>query len=249
MSDPFNCPIDIPDRLGGRQLRTRDHDHRKAALACRLDLGIGRITAAVLGYDNFDAVHVEEASFRREVEGSPVHDEARIRRRNVRGHRVDTAYHIGMLPHCAEWGEFLPANRKQYRSSRPVERESGFGDVRYPDPAIARAPQPRWAFEPDDPAAGEPGCRGRVCGDARGKGVGRVDDKRYLCLAYEGGKAVRPAEASGPDATGLRGGLRRATGEGKRDVGAAAPRETFGEPPCFAGSAENEQVRDGHHVF
>ena len=180
-------------------LGSRDHHDRQAEAARRLDLGVGRGAARVLGDEDVDALAREEPLFRVGIEGTALMEEADARRKRHVARRIDGAREIVVLGRGGE-GRKLEASGGQEHAPRRVAE----GGRRVLRPSRRRS-SGRRARAPKRGRRSEPS--GMPSSARRGDGVGRDVNRKRMCrvdygldllLSEPGREAVRAAEAADP---------------------------------------------------
>ena len=241
--DPIQHGVEVEERFGLRRLRPFDQNDLKPELARRLDLGVGRLAAAVLGDQNFDRFRPHQLDLIGEREGPAGEDQLVIRKRVDLGRRVDRAHEIAMLRGAPEGGEPEAPLGEKDDAARGAQRLDGFVDRGDLGPSVAGQRLPRQAGKNGQRAAcGAAGYK-RVRGHAGREGMGRVDN-RLDPLGFEvGGEALGATEAADPlrDRRGRR--TRRGAGQRERRGDAGLFREPACERACFRRAAENKEAK------
>ena len=149
MIEPGKSFIDRRDGLYLRQRGAPQQDHGKVKRACRGDLAVSCLPAAVLGHHHIDAVAREQRSVVGLGEGPARRDVYRMRHGERRGHRIDAAHKIAVLRRSLERLKLLAAERKEHAVRRLAEGGDSIGNAVHLDPIVAgdlfpgRAAQPR----------------------------------------------------------------------------------------------------------
>ncbi len=238
-------PQSILDIFGERRIRrgrALDHDDLDAKNAGRLDLGIGCASPAVLGDDRFYTVRLQKRDFvfgRERPAGKDV-----VGRRNGerRLYRIDASDEIMVLGRGIGMEGFLSSDRQEDTARGVAERGDRLFDRGDAGPAVAVDRLPARTLEPEQ-RHGAILCRyPGVCGNAAGKGMGRIHEKVDFLTRKPGCKTARAAEASRSDRHGLRRRLDRAPGQGERDIEIGARGQAACEIAGLGRSAQYEDV-------
>ena len=148
-----------------------------------------------------------------------------------------------MLGRGLERREFLPAEREKDFSWRGAERGDGFGSAIDQCPAVAGLLLPGGAAQCDGGHAGKARGFGRVGGNLRGIGMGRVDQEIDDAFGEVVGKAFRAAKPAGADRHTLSNRIFGTASERQRDVVAGG--ELTGKLAGFGGAAKDEDLFHG----
>jgi hypothetical protein len=241
--DPAHGGVEIIEWFGlgrGWALHNDDFDSKRAR---RLDLGVSRVTAAVLGHQRFDSLAFHKRKFISERERTARKDQlAAGEGANLCG-PVDRAHDVAMVRRSREGGELQATLSQEYCLWPNSESRDGVLHGHDLDPAVARLACPRRPAEDDERRIGRSaGCR-RVWGDARSERMGGVDngvdvlagEKRLQALG-----AAKAADAS-RDWRRSRFGCRPRKRQDCRNIG------LIGKPARkragFRRAAENEQAK------
>lgn len=241
--DPAHDGVEIMERLGFNRGRPVHDDDFNAERARRLDLGIGRASAAVLRDQRLDSLVAHKRDFVTERERPALKDQLAVRQGvDLRG-PIDRPHDITMLGRSREGCELQPAVREEDRSRAGSESVDCIIHGRDLDPAIVGLSGPGWAAQNDERRIGRSASCNRVCGHARSERMGCVDNGAYALADKKCGQAIGAAEAA--DALGnwhlSRIGCRPRQRQDWRNIGRA------GKPPSdgagFQRAAENEQTK------
>ena len=205
-SDPGHDSVEILKRLGfgrGRPAHNDDFDPKRTR---RLDLGVSRAAAAVLGHQRLDPLVAHKGGFVGERKRSALKDQLAIRQGvDLRG-PVDRPNNVPMLRGSREGGELQPALGEKDCSCGIPENLDGLLDCRDLDPAIAGLACPGWASEGEKRCVRCSTSCERVRGHLRGERMGGVDDRgnaltdekrRQTFDAAETSEALRNRRLSG----------------------------------------------------
>ena len=220
---------------GQRRVETADASRRPAAFgrrtmttwtpsrARRLDLGVGRGAAAVLGDERLDPLVAHQLKFVGERERAAREDRACSRgRASISGRPVDRAHDIAVLRRAREGGELQPPLGQKHAFAASARAPSTAASMsRDFDPAVAVAARPGRAGEDDERHAGRRGRRRSALADMRAANGWVASTTASMPFGLEiGCKPLRAAEAADPlrDRRGrrIRGRARRATGSARR---------------------------------
>ena len=241
--DPGQDRVEIVERFDfGRRRRTHDYD-LDLERARRLDLGVGRIAAAVLGHQRLNTLAFHESKFMSERERTARKDQlASGQGVDLRG-PVDRPHDVAMLRGSREGGELLPALREEDCSRRGPESVDGLLDCRDLEPAVASLARPRRSAEDDEWGTGRAAGGDRVGGHARSERMGRVDNGVDALTGKKRRQAFGAAKAADASRDWRRSRFGRRPGKRQdcRNMGLIGdpPRERAG----LRRPAENEQTK------
>ena len=243
IGDPGQDCIEVVKRFGFGSRGPAHDNHLDFKRARRLDLGVSRVTAAVLCHQSFDVLASHEREFVSERKRTARQDQlAAGQGVDLRG-PVDRPHDEAMLRGSREGGELEPALREEDCSRGGPKSLDGLLDCRDLDPAITRLARPRRPAEDDKRRAGCATGVDRVGRDARGERMGGVDNGVDV-LAGEKRRqafgAAKTADAS-RDRRRSRFGRRPRERQDRRNIGLIRdlPRERAG----LRRAAENEQTK------
>ena len=234
--------VDVVQRLRFRRLRPPHDHHLDPEQARRLDLGIGRASAAVLGDEDLDLLVPHQREFVLERERPAREDQPAIGERARLGRRIDRPNDVAVLRRAGEGGELEPPLGQEHGLRRGAERVDRLLHRRDLVPAVAFLSGPWRAGEDDERRRGRAAGGKSVGRHARGEGMGRVDDDVDALGAKIGREALGTPEA----ADALRDRRRRRIGgrAGERQDGfeIRLAREAARQRARFRRSAEDEQA-------
>ena len=219
--DPGQDRVKIMQRFGFRRGRPAQHDDFDSERARRLDLGVGRAPAAVLGHQRLDPLVAHERRFVSEREGPPLKDQLAVGQGVDLRRPIDRPHDVAMLRGSRESGELQPALGEKHCSWGFPESVDGLFNRRDLDPAIAGVACPGRTGEDDERRIIRPaGCKG-VGGHAPSEWMGRVDDGVDALTHKKRGQALSAAEPA--DTLGnwrlRRMGRRPCQRQDRRDIG------------------------------
>ena len=221
--DPGQRRGQVGRGFGVRSGRATHDDDGHAEAARRLDLGVSRRAAAVLGDEKLDALFAHQPLLVGERERAARQDQLRPGQGVDLGGAIDRANDVAMLRGASEGGELQAPLRQQDRAPFRSERIDRRLDRIDFDPVVARLAPPRRTREDEQRhARRRAGLRG-IVGNLLGERMRRVDDRVDRVAGEIVAQALDAAEAA--DAARDRRRLRvfRAAGEreDRRDVFAA----------------------------
>ena len=224
----------------------RHHHHLDAEQAGRLDLRIGRGSAAVLGNDDVDAMLPQQSAFVFQRERTTIEDVFDLRERERRLDPIDAADEIKMLRRHFRVVRALPARRQEDTARGGAERFDGCRNA--PDllPAVARLTAPFGAAQSDGSNARGLGRKGGVGGNALGEGMRGVDQQVIFAGFQKIGQRRSTAETTDANWNRLRGRFFRATSQRQKNIAIVARRKRYGEQPRLARPTENQDAGCSH---
>ena len=241
--EPGHDAVEIMQRLGfGRGGLAQDDDF-DVECARRLDLGVGRAPAAILGHQRFDLLALHEREFIGERERTARKDQLAVGEGVDLRRPVDCPHDVAMLWGSRESAELQPALGEEDCSPLSPESVDGVVHCCDFDPAVVWLVCPGRTGEDDERRTRRQARGHRVGGHARGEGMGRVDDGVDALAGEKRRQAFGAAKAA--DALGnwrLSGvGRRPRQRQDRRNIGLVRdpPRERAG----LRRSAENEQTK------
>ena len=240
--EPGHDAVEIMQRLGfGRGGLAQDDDF-DVECARRLDLGVGRAPAAILGHQRFDLLALHEREFIGERERTARKDQLAVGEGVDLRRPVDCPHDVAMLRGSRESAELQPALGEEDCSPLSPESVDGVVHCCDFDPAVVGLVCPGRTGVDDERRTGRPaGCDG-VGGHARGEGMGRVDDGVDALAGEKRRQAFGAAKAADASGDGRWSGIGRRSRQRQdgRNI------RLIGDPPheraCFRRAAENEQA-------
>lgn len=236
-----------PDDMAGGLVRPFDHDHRQGKSSRRLDLGVGRQAAGILGNEDLDLFIRQQAFLGGAVEWSASPQEPQIGWQALWIGRLDHTGEIVVLRRGGKGMQLLAAEAEKDAARCRSERQSG-SRRRWNDlPAIASLRIPWRTHEGGEwhagAGAGEDGVRRHLIGI----GMRRVDDRIDGVLAEEVDEAIDTAEAADSRRDRLRFGRGRPAGERERRFEARVAGKFLGKGGRFRRAAEDEDAKSLGH--
>jgi hypothetical protein len=241
--DPgHDCVELVEDFSFGRGGSAHDDDF-DLKRARRLDLGVGRAPAAVLGHQSLDPLAFHEREFVSERERTAREDQLAVWEGVDFRWSVERPYDVAMLRRSHERGQLQPALGEESRPPPSAKSRDGVLHGHDLDPAVAGLARPGRPGEDDERRVGRATSRNRVRGHARSERMGRVDDGADALAPKKCYQALDAAEA--PDALGnwrlSRIGCCAGKRQDWRNIGLVS------KPPrkraCLRRAAENEQAK------
>ena len=218
--EPGEGRLDVGAFLCRRQLRARDHYDWDLQLPRRPNLGVCSVTARVLADDNIDTPRPHERQLVIEVKGSSAQDHLRQRWQSFLIRRVDGTDEVAMLGCRPEGRNLGSSNGEEHIARLRSKRSHRSIGVRHLAPIITRRSHPCRTLQPQQRHAQRVGGNYGIRGNARGVGMGRVDDCVDLLTAHPIDESLRATKT--PDARCAPGPQRR--------LGAPCQRVGRGEP-------------------
>ena len=173
--NPGHDRVEIMQRLGFGRGWPADNDDFDFKRARRLDLGVSRVTAAVLGHQRLNTLAFHESKFISERERTARKDKlAAGQGVDIRG-PVYRSHDVAMLRRSREGGELQATLSEENRLPLSPKSRDGVVHGCDLDPAVARLARPRRPAEDDERGTGRAAGGDRVGRDARSERMGRVD--------------------------------------------------------------------------
>lgn len=246
MIDPGERSLERKDRchVGGRA--AGNHQHGNAEQPCRLDLGIGGASTAVLGNDAIDQVQLHEAQFGVKVKRPAFQDADDIRCEQRRIDGIDAAHKIEVLREEISPMRLLPADGQKYAAWYGSERGKGGRHIRYLVPMVAGNPLPGLAAEGKDRSARYRRGGSGVCGYLRGKGVGSIDHEIDGLSLQKRTQTFAAAKPAGANRSILGEGILRPSGQRQQHVDAIAFRQRLRQQPRLRRATQNKDASPAH---
>ena len=173
--NPGHDRVEIMQRLGFGRGWPADNDDFDLERARRLDLGVSRVTAAVLGHQRLNTLAFHESKFISERERTArKYKLAAGQGVDIRG-PVYRSHDVAMLRRSREGGELQATLSEENRLPLSPKSRDGVVHGCDLDPAVARLARPRRPAEDDERGTGRAAGGDRVGRDARSERMGRVD--------------------------------------------------------------------------
>lgn len=147
MIQPHHRFIDRMNRCDTRSGRSSQQNDRQLQRACSRHLAVGRLPAAVLRHQYFDAMALHERTLRSFGERSAIKQVLRMGNRQRRLDTIDTSNQIVVLRRLGKRCDFLPANREQYMTRFASQSSRGRWCVIDVEPTVTGCCRPRGAAE------------------------------------------------------------------------------------------------------
>ena len=243
MSYPGQDLLELVQSFRFRRGRLAHDDNLDLQRPRRLDLGVGRAPATVLGHQRFDPFALHQCEFVGERERAARQDQPAFGQRVDLRRPVDRPHDVAMLRRSREGGELQPPLREEDCSWGRTESVDSVVHGSDFKPAVAGLARPRSAGEYDERSIGRVAGSDGVGRDARSERMGRVDDGVDALACEKRGQAFGAAEAADASRD------RRWSGVGGRSRQRQNCRNIglIGDPPrkraCFRRAAENEQTK------
>ena len=235
------------DDMAGRLVRPGDHDHRQAECPSRLDLGVGRPAAGILGHEDLDLFTCQQTLLGGAVERPARLKESQIGRQTGWIGHLDHTREIAMLGCGGKGVQLLTAEAEKDATRRRSERESRCRHRRDDLPTIARLRAPGRAHERGERHAGAGAGEDSVGGHLIGVGMRRVDDRVDSLLAEKADETIDAAKAADSCRDRLRPGRGRPTGERENRLEARVTGKLPGEGRRLCRTAEDENAKSRGH--
>ncbi len=231
-------------RAGGRIKIDRD-----AELSRRFDLGIGRITAAVLGDEDIDPFPCHQRDLIVEREGAARQHEAIVRQFGRRLRRIDAADEIMMDGGRLESRKLQTPDGEKHAARNLAERARRCRGIIDLAPAIAVTRHPRRSREESKRHAGFRASDFRMRRHLLGKRMRRIDDEsdRFgLQIRGQPGNAAEAADAKGDRRQHW---ILGSPGERESWRDARVARKPLGKQPGLRRAAEDQYAQRTSHLY
>lgn len=227
-------------------LRRRHHDNGKTKSARRCNLGIGRLSAAVLGHEHVDGVVAHQGDFIVDGKDTTRQQEVVFGRQVDGGRRIDGADQVVMGNAVAKIADPQPTNRQEDAPGRLTKRGEGGCIVDDLNPVVTCDRTPGRTREGDQPDTGRFACKNRVLRNPGGEGMRGVDEQVDLLVDEVAGKSFRTAKAANADGNWLWFQFVGPAGVGQYGIDPGTMRQGEGQSARFRGSTEDQ---DTHGQF
>ena len=173
--EPGQDRVEVVEHFGFGSRRPTHDDDLDLERARRLDLGVSRVTAAVLGHQRLNTLAFHESKFISERERTARKDKlAAGQGVDIRG-PVYRSHDVAMLRRSREGGELQATLSEENRLPLSPKSMDGVVHGCDLDPAVARLARPRRPAEDDERGTSRAAGGDRVGRDARSERMGRVD--------------------------------------------------------------------------
>ncbi len=216
MADGAERSVDIGDRVTTGMRGTCDHDHGNAHLPRRLDLAVGRCPAGILANNGLNTIVAQHGDLIGESKGSSGRDVAGMGHRQRRLDGIDATNEIVVLWCRLEGQQFLTAKGQERGAVFLPQSGHGTVDVGHLAPIVSRHPHPRRALQSNQRYLGHVRCLDRVCGYARGVGMGGIDQQIEGVVLNETRQPARATKATAAHRHRLRHGITGAASHGQQ---------------------------------
>ena len=246
MIDSIKRSLERADGRHGGSRAAGDHQHRYAEQPCRLDLGIGSASAAVLGDDAIDQVLLQQPDFPGEIEGAAIEDADDVGRLQRRIDGIDATHQVEMLREPIGMMRLLPADRQEDAARRGAERRKRRRDIRHLMPLVANNWQPGLATESKKRDIGNLGRISGVGRDLPRKGMGGIDHHLDALGFEKVGETRTAAEAADADRRTLGERLLRPPGQRQQNVDAFVLRKLLRQQPSLGRAPQDQDAGLAH---
>jgi len=205
--EPGERGLDVGTFWRRRQRWARDHHDWDLPLPRRTDLGVCRLTSGVLADDNIDTLRPHERQLVIEIKWSSAQDYVGTGRQTILLRRIDGTNEVAMLRRRAEGRDLCSSNCEEHITrlrSKGCHRSVRVWNLA---PVITRRSHPSSTLQPQQRHAQRVGGNYGIRGNARGVGMGRVDDCVDLLTAHPIDESLRATKT--PDTRGAAGQQRR----------------------------------------
>lgn len=185
-------------------LRRRHHDNGKTKGARRCNLGIGRLSAAVLGHENVDGVLPHQGNFIVDGKDTTRQQEVVVGRQVHGWRRIDGADQVMMGDAVAKITDPQPTNRQEDAPGRLTQRGEGGCIVGDLNPVVTCDRTPGRTREGDQWDAGHRARNRGILRNAGGEGMRGIDKQVDLLVDDVAGKSFCTAKAANTDGNWLR---------------------------------------------
>lgn len=226
--------------------RALDHDHLDAKGACRLDLGIGCVPAAVFRDDDVDPVLAQQVQLVLEQERAFVVNVNDVGDGQRRNDGVDAADEIVMGRGSTRVMGLLPSNRQEDATGLGAQRVDCLGDTADGAPAIIGDGSPGRPSERECRYAGRSRSLDGIGRYAGGVGMRRIDkqfDCFFLQMAFE---ALGSAKSTCAHRNRLRRRIGGSTGQRQVDDQVGAWRQGRRQLTRLRRTAQNQDTGLAH---
>jgi len=242
---PGHAGIDVGHRDARRLVRPCDHHDRQAESARRLDLGVCRATAGILGHDDLDPLVAQQALFVGSVERPARLQEPEVGRQHRLLRQLDQPREIVVLWRRGESMQVLAAEAQKHTPRLGAEGRRGGEGVGNDLPAVVGATLPFGTHQGRQRHSGLAAGRDGMGGHLVGVGMRGIDDGLDLVVAQEAGEALDAAKAAAAGRNRLWPRLGRAAGERQDRREPRVARDLAGQCRGLDGAAE-DQDSQGH---
>lgn len=246
MIDKAERVFDSLNRADIVRLLALDHDHRDTERAGRRDLAVGGRATAVLGDDDLDPVLDQQFAFGSLLERAGRENVMRLGDVEARCDGINAADQIAVLWSTFEVEGLLSADGEEDAFRHGAKSVDCVWDRANTRPAITRFLFPDGAAQGKKRNFSAARHDGGVVRDARGEGMGGVDQKIEIFSLQKLGKSVAAAEAAAAGRDRLRHRLCRASGQRKQAVAIGALRQGGGQLPRFGRAAKDQDAVFAH---
>jgi hypothetical protein len=241
--DPGQDRVEVVKCFGFRRGRPTQDDDLDVEGARRLDLGVGRTPATVLGHQRLDALEFHEGEFVGARERTAREDQFAVGEVANLCRPVDRPHDVAMLRRSREVGEPQPALSQKYRLRPNPKSRDGFVHGHDLDPAVVKLACPGRPAEDDERGTGRSAGCTRVGRHARSEWMGGVDNGVDLLSGEKRRQAFGAAKAADASRDWRWCGVGRCARkrQDRRNIG------LIGDPPRkrarLRRAAENEQTK------
>ncbi len=216
MADGAERSVDIGDRVTTGMRGTCDHDDGNAQLPRRLYLAVGRRPTGVLADHRLNAIVAQHGDFIGESKGATGRDIPRMGHDKRRFDGIDAAYEIVVLRCRLEGQQFLTTERQKRGTALLPQSRYGTVDVGHLAPIVSSNPYPSRTLQRNQRNSSY-ACRlDRVCGYARGIGMGGIDQQIEGVVLDEKRQPACATKATAAHRHRLHHGITRATSHGQQ---------------------------------
>lgn len=246
MIDPIERSVHCFDHRQAGGLCALDHNRLDSELPCRLDLSVSRVTAAILGDDDFDSMPLQHIQLVFQAERTPAVDIADMRHGQRRLDGIDAADPIMVLRRRVRLMRLLPPRRQENAQGCCAERGYGLRNAMHRQPVVAFDRQPGGTAQRKGRHSALGSRLRGIGGDARREGMGCVDHQINLFIAKIASKALRSAETAAAHRNGLRGWVGSSARKRQDDVQIGAGSKGCRQSSGLRRTAEDQNAGLAH---
>ena len=222
--------------------RPADQQHRDAEGSRGGNLTVGRFASAVLRYHHLDGVLDQQRPLLFLAERPALLDVSRMRRRQRRLNRVDTANEVVMLRSRRKGRDLLPPQSEKYAARRRTQSTHGINGVGYLGPSISGNGTPGRPAQRNQRRIRLSSGAHCISRYRRRVGMSRIDQGVNSLVAQVLCEAGSPAESAAPYGHGLRQRRDSAAGQRQGHGHVGARRKKLRQLPRLGRASKNQDM-------
>lgn len=230
-----------------RNDRSPEQQYRDSERSGCRNLAVGRPSPAVLCHYNVDRERLEQRPIVTLGEGAPGKNVVRLRHRERRLDRIDTADEVLVLWGGGKRSQLLPSDRQKDPAGVLTQRTNRILRIGYLDPDIAIHGGPWWPANSENRRVRLRSGLRSIRGNRFGIRMCGIDQEIDALGAKIRCKAVSTPEAAPADRDGLSGGRRRSAGKRHHDHELTVG-ERESKLASLRGPSKNQYVRAHVHA-